>query len=88
MYLYNVHSVRLCTFIDFACVHLLFDYFLKFQILTLVHKECALWPLGNGNKLETYSTFDDVMSTCGIFTEKKPFEVASRRLNAEVEALK
>ena len=47
-----------------------------------------LATFGNGNKIETYSTFDDVMSACGIFTEKKPFEVASRRLNAEVEALK
>ena len=83
-----MHSVRLCISIDFVCIHLLFDHFLKFQILTLSLTECAFWPLGNGNKLETYSTFDDVMSACEIFTEKKPFEVASQRLNAEVEALK
>ena len=42
-------------------------------------------------KLEKYGTFDDVISACGQFTDKNshaPLEVASRRLDVAVGALK
>ena len=92
LFMQSLYSLRTFNFLIYLSPLPFFGCFQQVLKITLSLSKVRIFAhFQNSVKLEKYGTFDDVMSACGQFTDKKnshaPLEVASRRLDVAVGAL-